>query len=539
MTLTKTTPWPHQVDAFNAVAERPGAMLAIPMGGGKGLAAIALAENYVAARVLVVCPKSVVDVWRPEFETHAVRDYRIWDGAVIGASGKQLKNPAIIKRADAMRASGRASGDRPFVAVTNFESLLSDAMNGAIRQTSFDLLIIDESHRIKSPGGKASKRLGDIGRRVRAIEGHVLLLTGTPMPHSPLDLYAQYRAADPSIFGSSNQTFKMRYAGRKVMYVANGGEPVWEEAPDGTAIRRVGVDPPKTPPLRRAKPGEPVYAVGPKGEALYDGLSDLRRDEFERLAGSIMFRMDQDELDKLLGLPPTVDVYRTCELEPVTRKLYDELHDDMVAQVEGGYVTAANAMVLVLRLAQVVSGCAPIVTLDDPFYMSDPIGPSSEPVLSVALLAQPEKAALLKDILSDLPEDEPVVVFARFRHDLDSIRRVAEDLGRTYGELSGRRRDGLAGPKMNPDITILGCQLRSGGVGIDLTRARYGVYYSLDFSLADHQQSRKRLHRPGQTRRTTYIHLLAADTVDESIYWALRHRAEVIDAILDRMKGTK
>src|SRR5207237_271377 len=77
---------------------------------------------------------------------------------------------------------------------------------------------------------------------------------------------------------------------------------------------------------------------------------------------------------------------------------------------------------------------------------------------------------------------------------------------------------------------------KSGGVGIDLTRARYAVYYSLDFSLADAMQSRKRLHRPGQPHRVTYIHLLAESTVDRAIYGAVRRRQDADAAVPDRLQ---
>ena len=66
---------------------------------------------------------------------------------------------------------------------------------------------------------------------------------------------------------------------------------------------------------------------------------------------------------------------------------------------------------------------------------------------------------------------------------------------------------------MAEDIDICGVQLKAGGVGIDLTRARYAIYYSLDFALGDYDQSRKRVHRPGQTRPTIYVPLIAEDTI--------------------------
>ena len=91
--------------------------------------------------------------------------------------------------------------------------------------------------------------------------------------------------------------------------------------------------------------------------------------------------------------------------------------------------------------------------------------------------------------------------------------------------MAGRRSTGAGGAD------------RSGGVGIDLTRARYSIYYSLGFSLGSYEQSLARIHRPGQTRPVEYIHLLAKDTVDEKVMAALAHRADVVNSVLQQMKG--
>ena len=67
---------------------------------------------------------------------------------------------------------------------------------------------MDESHRLKSPSGKISRFASQLSDRSR----RRLALSGTPMPHSPLDIYAQYRALDKSVFGVHHQQFKNRYA---------------------------------------------------------------------------------------------------------------------------------------------------------------------------------------------------------------------------------------------------------------------------------------------------------------------------------------
>jgi SNF2 family DNA or RNA helicase len=87
------------------------------------------------------------------------------------------------------------------------------------------------------------------------------------------------------------------------------------------------------------------------------------------------------------------------------------------------------------------------------------------------------------------------------------------------------------------EAPVLAVQIDSGGVGVDLTRARYSVYYSLGFSLGSYEQSLARIHRPGQTRPVEYIHLLAQDTVDEQVMVALARRADVVNSVLQQMKG--
>jgi SNF2 family DNA or RNA helicase len=81
---------------------------------------------------------------------------------------------------------------------------------------------------------------------------------------------------------------------------------------------------------------------------------------------------------------------------------------------------------------------------------------------------------------------------------------------------------------------ILATQIQSGGVGVDLTRARYCVFFSLGFSLGEYLQARKRAHRPGQTRAVTIIHVIASKTVDQDVYTALENREAVVEAILNQ-----
>jgi SNF2 family DNA or RNA helicase len=153
------------------------------------------------------------------------------------------------------------------------------------------------------------------------------------------------------------------------------------------------------------------------------------------------------------------------------------------------------------------------------------------------------KEELLAETLEDLPQEEPVVVFCRFVEDLRRVRRVAERQGRRYAQLSGSDHGGLR-VWQDGEADVLGVQIQSGGVGIDLTKSgerpcRYAVYYSQGFSLLDYEQSLSRVHRPGQTSPVVYYHLVclvdeAERSIDELVYENLSRKREVIEGVLER-----
>ena len=67
-----------------------------------------------------------------------------------------------------------------------------------------------------------------------------------------------------------------------------------------------------------------------------------------------------------------------------------------------------------------------------------------------------------------------------------------------------------------------------------MTCASTAIYFSLPHSLALYEQSRARIHRPGQTRPTRFIHIVAEDTIDVSMLKSLRSKRDVIDSIRSR-----
>ena len=249
------------------------------------------------------------------------------------------------------------------------------------------------------------------------------------------------------------------------------------------------------------------YAVmgGFKG---YEVKGYQRKEELQERMAIMTHRVRKDEV---LDLPDIMHEELTVDLTPGTSRVYKQMETDYVADVESGVVTASNVLSRLLRLQQIASGFLPV---------------EDKPVERLGT----EKSDALADLLEDLPADEPIVVFCRFKDDLREIHRVADQVGRQSHELSGGRRE-LEEWQEASSGEVLAVQIQAGGVGVDMTRARYCAYYSLGFSLGDYEQSLARIHRSGQDRKCTYYHIVARGTVDRQVYGALRDKANVIDSV--------
>jgi hypothetical protein len=140
------------------------------------------------------------------------------------------------------------------------------------------------------------------------------------------------------------------------------------------------------------------------------------------------------------------------------------------------------------------------------------------------------KAELLADVLSEIDPDEPVCVFAKFRPDFDAIKLVVESSSRRFYEESGQKHE-FRKWQAEKGGSVLAGQVQSVSEAIDLTRARYGIFYSVSHSLFEYDQLRGRINRPGQTRKPIFIHLLARRSIEGKIYDALNKRRDVIESI--------
>lgn len=462
----KTKPWKHQLDALDYLYHRDTAALYTDMGSGKTKIMIDLIVNRGFRNTIVVCTNKGCSVWMKQFNIHADCS----DLQVINLSGLPTPRKLSLINSTANRTSSVGERASQNIWIINYEGIWRKDLANYLMKKSFpiDCVICDESHRIKSPSSKCSMFLKRLGGKVKC----KYLVTGTPLAENPIDVYAQYRFLDPSIFGTNFNVFKSRYQNVDIQATMSAGFTVLDKK-------------------------EP-----------YINLDELHEKMF-----SCAFYAKPD-----IDLPKQRNIIWDFDLPPKVRKLYKQLSKDKVLQFPQGLLEVDNALAMVTRKLQLVSGFVKVIELR-----------SNIPHL---LKVDETRAEQLKEILEGLPPEEPVVVFAKYTHDLRMIKRVCESIHRGYSEVSGQQDSEQIWQK--GDTSVLGVQYTSGSESLDFTRARYCIYYGLTHSLALYLQSKKRIHRPGQTRSCVYYHIVANDTIDVQIIEALKQKKDIVEYVMNQ-----
>jgi SNF2 family DNA or RNA helicase len=174
-------PFDYQLQAARTVLRRMRGrgILADEVGLGKtieaGLVLSELRMRGLADRVLVVVPAGLVDQWRDELE-------------------RKFGLPTTIARSGSTPAH-ETGLDRP-VTIASLATARRDPLLGRLTEAGWDLVIIDEAHRLRNPQSASGK----LARRLRA--RYLLMLTATPVENRLSDLYQLVSLVAPGLLGT-------------------------------------------------------------------------------------------------------------------------------------------------------------------------------------------------------------------------------------------------------------------------------------------------------------------------------------------------
>ena len=138
-----------------------------------------------------------------------------------------------------------------------------------------------------------------------------------------------------------------------------------------------------------------------------------------------------------------------------------------------------------------------------------------------------EKLDALKDLIDST--GSRVVIFYNFNKELEALKKIVADRPRSI--VNGETRDLTAFREHDDGIAL--CQYQAAAEGLNLQEANHIIYFSPPLSSAKFEQSKKRIHRIGQSKTCFYYHLVAKDSVEEKIYDALAKGKDYTDRLFE------
>lgn len=141
------------------------------------------------------------------------------------------------------------------------------------------------------------------------------------------------------------------------------------------------------------------------------------------------------------------------------------------------------------------------------------------------------------DVLDELIEsiNKKVVIYCEFKHSIKSVQGLLKKRKIKHVTLDGDQKDKLIWRKFQSDESIQAIivQYQSGSAGIDLFASDTIIYYEPTLRSTTLEQSRDRIHRSGQTKKCSYLHLITKGTVEVAIYRALKNYSDFSDKLFE------
>ncbi len=413
-------------------------------------------------RLLIVAPTSVVAVWPKELQEYAKFKYTC--KTLLGEKKQRLKQiDDLIKF--------------PFkalkVAVINYESTWRPEILEKLKEFDADMVIADESQRIKTYDAAQSKAMHELGDQAR----YKLILSGTPVQTAAIDIWSQYRFLDKTVFGDNFFKFRGRYA---IM----GG-------------------------------------YGNKKIVGYKDLEGLIKKEH-----SIAFRVTKDEA---LDLPEQTFETRKIQFSQKEKNLYERIKKDSYAELDGGgHITATTVLTRLLRLQQLAGGFLVQDDAQKPQLVSRAKLDALADIIEDYVIGSGKKLVIFARFIAEVK----AIMELAGKVLPKELKQVA-----IYGDIKKEDRGDIVKQfQEDPNTVLFIGQIDTAGTGITLTAADTCVYYSKNFNYATYSQSLSRIHRIGQRNCCTYIDLEIEGTIDELISKALSRKEDMAKTVVDNWR---
>lgn len=490
--------YPHQKGdvAFLSTVKR--GMLFNGMGSGKSISSTAAIRQLAASGeqvfpMLIACPNSTKMGWKKEI-------LKVWPGLKINVIDgtatqrrKLLEDTAhvYIINWESIRSHSKL---KPFGSIALKRCTECKGLDNKVKASSceahskelnaidFKSVIGDEIHRIKDPASKVSRAFkgatGDAEFRIG--------LSGTPIASTPEDLFSPLNWLFPEAYPSKN-----KYIDRFCI----------------TADSAWG--------------GKIVIGIRPEMEQeFFNGIDPFTR------------RMSKEVI--LPFLPPTVYQRRDVEMGAKQKKAYEQMRDQMIAEVaDGDIVYTTSPLTKLTRMLQFSSAYAEV-------EYRDVYDPKQGMVVNKAVVRLSDPSCKLDAFMDDLPDygDESLVIFAVSSQLINMLSARLEKLKIPHGLITGdqdakEREMHMENFQAGRTKYIL-CTIAAGGTGITLTQGSTAVFLQRSWSMIENLQAEGRIHRIGSEKYESirYVDYVTTGSSEEIVFKAVEEKSNQLEFIL-------
>lgn len=220
-------PYEHQKSGIEFLLCRNGAILADDMGLGKTYQSIVASIEKNVRKILIVCPASVKISWQREIESFNLKSTIVSGSKWPSVDKYTIINYDILKNFHTIGPQTKTKDDK-----------LNPHFRDIIKE-NYDLIIIDEAHRVKDSKSQRGKIISEVVREGKI--ANVWLLTGTPIANRPMDFFNLLKLVKSPIadnwkffaerYCDSKRFFKtLKNGEKKQVWITNGASNLDELA---------------------------------------------------------------------------------------------------------------------------------------------------------------------------------------------------------------------------------------------------------------------------------------------------------------------
>lgn len=346
-----------------------------------------------------------------------------------------------------------------------------------LTEMNFEKVVIDESTVLKNFQNKP-KAIEAFGRAVCNVSRNAVwkvIMTGTPMPNTPENLWGQFYFLNQHGMFLEKSFYDFR-------------EEYMEKIDLRPAAQRLDSQG-RYRPMRKDTPSKWVPRKTTK-ERLISFISDC----------AYRVRMK----DHLKNMPSLTTLVRDIEMTTDQERHYKTMKDELRVVIDDERVTVNTKLTQLMKLRQITGGF--IIDHDQ---------------LAHAMPENPKLEELDSIIENEIPVGEKIIIFAQYRWEIETLINRYKHLGvvSVYGgNTSDRNIKNIDIYINDPAIRVIILHPASAAHGITFIVSHFMIFYSIDHSSENNYQALKRMERNGQLHPMIAWYLLCDQSIDQSIY---------------------